>query len=139
MIAEGKLVKVYYTLTVEGNVVDSSREGEPFKFRVGSSQVIPGFEKALMGMKVGEKKSFQVSPDEGYGQENPRGIVDASRDKLPPDLNPEIGMTLYARGPDGQTIPVTIIGTKKDIVILNFNHPLAGKTLNFEVEIIEVN
>lgn len=139
MVTEGKLVKVNYTLTVDGNVVDSSKEGEPFEFTAGSSQVIPGFEEAIMGMKAGEKKSFQVSPDKGYGEENPKGIQKVPKEKLPTNMNPEVGMTLQATMPDGQAIPARIIEVEEDIIILNFNHPLAGKTLNFEVEIIDIN
>jgi len=138
MVTEGKLIKVSYTLKVNGDVIDSTNEGEPFEFRVGSSQVIPGFEKALIGMKAGEKKLFEVTPDEGYGQENPEGIHEVSKDELPPDIKPEVGMTLYAREPNGQTIPVRISEVKEDAVVVNFNHPLAGKNLNYEVEIIEI-
>ena len=138
MITEGKLVKVIYTLTVDGNIVDSSKEGEPFQFTAGSNQVIPGFEEAILGMKSGEKKSFQVSPEQGYGHENPKGIQTVPKDKFPANLNPEVGMTLHATMPDGQAIPARIIEVKDDTIILNFNHPLAGKTLNFEVEIVDV-
>lgn len=139
MVAEGKMVKVSYTLKVDGNVIDSSKDGEPFEFKVGSKQVIDGFEKALIGMKAGEKKSFQVAPEEGYGKEDPRGIQEMSRDKLPPDMKPEAGMTLYAKGPNGETIPVRITEVKEGAVVINFNHPLAGKTLNFDVEIFDIN
>ncbi len=137
-VADGHFVKVHYTLTVEDKIVDSSRGQEPFEFQVGMHQAIPGFEKALKDMKIGEKKSFQVSPDEGYGQEDPNGIQEISRDKLPPEIEPEVSTILYATGPNGQTIPVRIMEVKEDVVVMNFNHPLAGKTLNFEVEIIEV-
>ena len=139
MVTEGKLVKVNYTLTVDGNVVDSSKEGEPFEFTAGSSQVIPGFDEAVMGMKAGEKKSFQVVPEKGYGQENPKGIQKVPKDNLPADMKPEVGMTLHATMPDGQAIPARINEIKEDIIIINFNHPLAGKTLNFEVEVVDVN
>jgi FKBP-type peptidyl-prolyl cis-trans isomerase 2 len=139
MVIEGKLVKVNYTLTVDGNVVDSSKEGEPFEFTAGSSQVIPGFDESIMGMKAGEKKSFQVGPEKGYGEENPKGIQQVPRDKLPADMKPEVGMTLHATMPDGQAIPARIIEVQEDIIVLNFNHPLAGKTLNFEVEVVDVN
>jgi peptidylprolyl isomerase len=134
----GSLVKVHYTLTVAGKVVDSSRGQEPFEFQVGMHQVIPGFEKALKDMKVGEKKSFQVSPDEGCGQENPSSIYEVSRDELPPEIEPKVGMRLYTREPIGQTIPMRIMEVKKDVVVMDFNHPLAGKTLHFEAEIIEI-
>jgi len=139
MVTEGKLVKVIYSLTVDGNVVDSSKEGEPFEFTAGSSQVIPGFDEAIMGMKAGEKKSFQVSPEKGYGEENPKGRQKVPRDKLPAEIKPEVGMTLHATMPDGQAIPSRIIEIQEDIIILDFNHPLAGKSLNFEVEVVDVN
>jgi peptidylprolyl isomerase len=138
MVTEGKLVKISYTLKVNGDVIDSTNEGEPFEFRVGSGQVIPGFEKALIGMKAGEKKLFELTPDEGYGQENPGDIHEVSKNELPSGVEPEVGMTLYAREPSGQTIPVRISEIKEDAVVINFNHPLAGKNLNYEVEIIEI-
>jgi FKBP-type peptidyl-prolyl cis-trans isomerase SlpA len=139
MVSDGKMIKVHYTLTVEGTVVDSSEGKDPLEFQMGNRQVIQGFEKGLMGMKVGEKKSFQVVPKEGYGDENPEAIHELSIDKLPPGVKPEKGMTLYAKGQDGQPMPVRITDIKDDVVVVNFNHPIAGKTLAFEVEIIDVN
>jgi peptidylprolyl isomerase len=133
----GKKVKVHYTLKVEGEVIDSSKEREPLEFQLGSSQVIPGFEKAVKDMKIGEKKSFQVSPAEGYGEEDPKAIQEVSKDKLPPDLKLAPGMTIYAKGQSGNSIPVRVVEVKKDVVVMNFNHPLAGKMLNFDVEILE--
>jgi FKBP-type peptidyl-prolyl cis-trans isomerase 2 len=91
-----------------------------------------------MGMKIGEKKSFKISPKEGYGLENPEGIKEIPKEQLPPDMKPEAGMMLSARGANGQTFPARIIEVKKDVVVMNFNHPLAGKILNFDVEIIEI-
>jgi len=137
-VAGGNLVNVHFTLTIEGKIVDSSRGQEPLEFQVGMHQVIPGFEKALKDMKVGEKKTFQLSPDDGYGQEDPSCIREVSRVELPSEIEPEVGMILYAHGPNGQTIPVRINEVKKDVVIMDFNHPFAGKTLDFEVEIIEI-
>jgi FKBP-type peptidyl-prolyl cis-trans isomerase SlyD len=138
-VADGSIVKLHYTLTVDGKVVDNTREREPFMFLVGDEQVIPGFENAIKGMSVGEKKSFQVSPDEGYGQEDPEGIDEIFRDNLPPDLKPEVGMTLYATGEQGQNIPGRITEVRQDSVVININHPFAGKTLDYEVEIVEIN
>jgi FKBP-type peptidyl-prolyl cis-trans isomerase 2 len=138
VVSEGKSIKVNYTLTVDGKVVDSSKERGPLEVKAGSHQLIPGFEKALMGMKVGEKKSFKVSPEEGYGPEDPRGIQDIPKDQLPPEITPKAGMVLTARGKDGQSMPVRIVEVKEDVVIINFNHPLAGKTLNFDVEVVDI-
>lgn len=139
LVEDGTRVTIHYTLTVEDKIVDSSKGREPMEFQVGSKNVIPGFEKALLGMGIGEKKSFQVNPDQGYGLENPEGIKEISKDKLSPDVQPEAGMTLYARGPQGEPHPVRIAEVKKDTVILNLNHPLAGKTLNFDVEVMSIN
>lgn len=138
VVEKGKSVKVHYTLKVGGEVVDSSTQGQPLEFEVGSSQVISGFENALMGMKTGDKKSFQVNPDEGYGQTNPEAMQEVPRDKLPPDITPEAGMTLYARDASGQVMQVRISEVKKEVVVMDFNHPLAGKILNFDVEIVEI-
>jgi FKBP-type peptidyl-prolyl cis-trans isomerase 2 len=100
--------------------------------------VVPGFEKAVMGMKVGEKKSFKVKPEEGYGAENPKAIRDIPRKELPADVTPKAGMTLYAQAKNGQHFPVKIVEVKKDVVVMDFNHPLAGKTLNFDVQVIDI-
>jgi FKBP-type peptidyl-prolyl cis-trans isomerase SlpA len=139
MVQDGSNVKVHYTLTVEGDTVDSSEGREPLEVTMGQGQLIPGFEKAMMGMKPGDKKSFAVSPEEGYGKENADAIQEVPRSQLPPDVNPEVGMTLYAQGPNGQPLPLTISEVKEETVVVNMNHPLAGKTLNFEIEITEVN
>jgi len=138
VVSEGKSVKVNYTLKVEGKIVDSSNGREPLQFKTGSHQIILGFEKAVMGMKVGEKKSFKVGPEEGYGLEDPKAVQDVPKSKLPPDIKPVAGMILYAQGKNGQRLPVKIVEVKKDVVVMNFNHPLAGKTLNFDVEIVAI-
>ena len=137
VVSEGKSVKVNYTLTVDGKVVDSSNGRGPLEFKAGSHQMIPGFEKAVMGMKTGEKKSFKVSPKEGYGPEDPKAIRDIPKSQLPPEMTPKAGMTLTAQS-NGQSVPVRIVEVKKDVVVMNFNHPLAGKTLHFDVEVLEI-
>jgi FKBP-type peptidyl-prolyl cis-trans isomerase 2 len=139
MVSEGNVIKVNYTLTVDGNVIDSSTKGSPLEFKVGSKQVISGFESAVIGMKMGDKKSFQVAPDKGYGLENPSAIQRVTRNRLPADQDPQVGMTLYAKTPTGQTLPGRITEIQDDTIVVNFNHPFAGKTLNFDVEIIEIN
>lgn len=138
VVAEGKSVKVHYTLTVDGKVVDSSKGREPMQFKPGTRQMIPGFEKAVMGMKAGQKKSFRVSPDEGYGRVNSKLKKDVPKSQLPADTPPKAGMTIYAQTKKGQRIPGRIMEVKKDMVVIDFNHPLAGKTLHFDVEVIEI-
>jgi FKBP-type peptidyl-prolyl cis-trans isomerase SlyD len=137
-VSAGKTVKVNYTVTVDGKVVDSSKGREPLTFKAGEGQIIPGFEKAVIGMKAGEKKSFKVSPEEGYGKEDPSAIQNVPKDRLPKGIEPKAGMTLQARTKDGRQIPAKIMEVKKDVVVINLNHPLAGKTLNFDVEVIDV-
>jgi FKBP-type peptidyl-prolyl cis-trans isomerase 2 len=137
VVSEGKSVKVNYTLTVDGKVMDSSNGRGPLEFKAGSHQMIPGFEKAVIGMKAGEKKSFKVSPKEGYGLEDPKAIRDIPKNQLPPEMTPKVGMTLTAQA-NGQRVPVRIVEIKKDTVVMNFNHPLAGKTLHFDVEVLEI-
>ncbi len=137
-VADGKTVKVNYSLTVDGKVVDSSKGREPLEFKEGSHQMIPGFEKAVMGMKVGQKKSFTLKPEEGYGPVNPKAYQEVPKSQLPKDMTPKAGMTLLAQSKDGQKIPVKVKEVKKDSVVMDFNHPLAGKTLKFDVEVVEV-
>ena len=138
VVAAGKSVKVNYTVKVDGKVVDSSNGRGPLEVKIGGHQMIPGFEKALLGMKAGEKKSFKVSPQDGYGLENPKAIKEVPISKMPSNITPKAGMILSAKSKDGQTVPVRIQEVKKDVVVMNFNHPLAGKTLNFDVEVVEV-
>ena len=137
-ISDGKSVKAHYTLTVDGKMLESSKGKDPIQFKMGSKQMIPGFEKAVMGMKVGQKKSFKVSPQDGYGLEDPKAFQNVPKSQLPKDITPKAGMTLYAKRKDGQDVPVRVAEVKKDVVVMNFNHPLAGKTLNFDVEIVEI-
>lgn len=138
VVSEGNSVKVNYTLTVDGKVVDSSNGREPLQFKAGNHEMIPGFEKAVVGMKVGEKKSFKLSPEDGYGPENPKAIQDIPKKQLPPNITPKAGMTLLAQTKNGQSVPVRIVEVKEDVVVMDFNHPLAGKTLNFDVEVVEI-
>jgi FKBP-type peptidyl-prolyl cis-trans isomerase SlyD len=138
VVADGKTVKVDYTLTVDGKVVDSSKGRAPMEFTEGVHQVIPGFEKAVMGMKAGQKKSFTVKPEEGYGLVNPKAFKEISKKELPAGATPKAGMVLFAQAKDGRKIPVTIKEVKKDSVVIDFNHPLAGKTLHFTVEVVDV-
>ena len=137
MIENGKKVKIHYTLTVEGFVVDSSEGQEPLQFTHGSGEIIVGLEKRLDGLKVGDKREITVSPEEGYGLEDPEAFVEVPRSRLPEgDILP--GMQFLVTRQDGSRIPVTISEVKTDSVILNLNHPLAGKELIFTIEIVEI-
>lgn len=132
-------VKVHYTGKLDdGTVFDSSREREPLEFRVGEGQIIPGFEQAVVGMSPGEKKTAKIEPEDAYGQPVAERIASMPKDNLPDDLEPEVGMQLQARDNQGQTIPVRITEVDGDSVTIDANHPLAGETLTFEIELLDV-
>ena len=132
-------VKLEYTLTVDGQVVDSSEGRTPLSYVQGSGQVIPGLEKQLSGMHAGESKAVTVKPEEGYGAVDPQAVVTVRKDHLPPDLVPEVGMMLRGTGRDGQPFRARIQQVAGDNVTLDLNHPLAGKTLEFKVKVVEVS
>ena len=138
VVSEGKSVKVQYTLKVDGKVLETSVGRGPLQFTAGSHQIIPGFEKAVMGMKVGQKKSFSVSPAEGYGLEDPKAIKSIPKKQIPPDIKPRAGMILDTKGKNGQRVPVKVVEVKNEVVVINFNHPLAGKTLKYDIEVLEI-
>jgi FKBP-type peptidyl-prolyl cis-trans isomerase SlyD len=135
--------KVYvafnYKLTLDsGEEVDRSPENEPFSFITGSNQVIPGLEKGMMGMSAGDKSKIRVEPADAYGQVNPELIGDVPRDQFPREMELKPGMMFQSQGPDGP-ISASIKEVKDDdTVVIDLNHPLAGKTLNFDVNVVEV-
>ncbi len=136
--SDGATVKVHYTLTVDGQKIDTSVERGPLEFAIGSGQVIPGFEKTVKGMKVGDKKSVTIGPADGYGPVNPDAIRDVPREQLPQEIKPVAGMMLSASGEGRRPVPVRIVEVKEEVIVMDFNHPLAGKTLNFDVEMMEI-
>lgn len=136
-VSEGKTVKVNYVLHVDGKAVDRSESGKPLEFKFGSNQMIPGFEKGVRGMKVGQKKTFSVRPEEGYGKLDPRNKMEVPKSKLPPNVRP--GMTIYNTDMEKKrSIPCKVLEFKNDKAVVDCNNPLAGKTLNFDVEIVEI-
>ena len=137
-IVDGKKVKFDYTLTVDEKVIESSEGKEPLEYTQGEHQVIPGLEKALAGMQVGQQKSVTIPPADAYGEVNKDAFRDFPKSSFPQDLKPEAGMIVQLEGPQGQKIPAVVWEMKDDKVILNFNHPLAGKTLKFDVKIVSI-
>jgi FKBP-type peptidyl-prolyl cis-trans isomerase 2 len=129
------VVSMDYTLTVDGEIVDSSEGDDPIEFIVGQGNIIPGLEKELYGMKVGEKKSVFVPSDEGYGIYDPEALMSISRTEFPEDIPMELGTEITVQGEDGEVTMAVIESFDEETVTLNGNHPLAGKDLNFEVEI----
>jgi FKBP-type peptidyl-prolyl cis-trans isomerase 2 len=140
-IKDGDKVKIDYTGTLEdGTVFDSSeKHGKPLEFQIGSKQVIKGFEEAIKGMEQGQEKDIKIVPEDGYGHPNPQLVQKVPREQLPKEPEPQIGMALAVKLPNGNQMPAKITEvTQKDITI-DLNHPLAGKTLNFKIKAVEVD
>jgi FKBP-type peptidyl-prolyl cis-trans isomerase SlyD len=137
-IREGSQVSLEYTLSDEaGTVIESNKGKQPMSYIHGKSQIIPGLEKELSGMKVGEEKKIQVKPEDGYGPVNPDAFQEVPKDKLPPEAL-KVGTMLMAQGSQGQGVPVRVHEIKDTTVIMEFNHPMAGKTLSFDVKVAEI-
>ena len=140
IIKDGDTVSVHYTGTLtSGEVFDSSLEREPLKFTLGMGQLIPGFERAIMGLSVGQKATTNIPSKEAYGEHNSDMVLEVPKNQLPPELDAQVGMQLQLNQPDGQAIPVQITQIKEEMVTIDANHPLAGKNLNFDIEIIEIH
>ena len=136
---DGDTVKVHYTGTLEnGEVFDTSQEREPVEFQLGQGQLIPGFEKAVIGMSEGDSTKVDIPSDEAYGEVRDDLVINVPKDQLPDDVEPKIGMQLQVNQQNGQPIPVRITEIKNEELILDANHPLAGKDLTFEIELLEV-
>lgn len=136
-VSAGKTVKIIYTLTVDGKVVDSTEGSDPLQYVHGQKQIIPGLEKQLEGLKVGDEREATIKPEEAYGVVNPNAYAEVPKDKLPKgDL--KVGMQLRTMDQNGQPVFATISEVKKDSVMMDFNHPLAGKELHFKVKVVGV-
>lgn len=136
---DGDTVKVHYTGTLEnGEVFDTSQEREPLEFQLGQGQLIPGFEKAVIGMSEGDSTKIDIPSDEAYGEVREDLVINVPKDQLPDDVEPKVGMQLQVNQQNGQPIPVRITEIKDEELILDANHPLAGKDLTFEIELLEV-
>jgi peptidylprolyl isomerase len=135
----GDTVKIHYTGTLDdGTQFDSSAGREPLEFELGSGQVIPGFDKAVEGMAVGEQKKINIAADDAYGQRNEQMVQDVPRSQLPADLTPQEGMALQAQQPDGNVVNLTVTAVSEDAITVDANHPLAGKDLNFDIELVSI-
>jgi FKBP-type peptidyl-prolyl cis-trans isomerase SlyD len=138
VVRSGSTVTFDYTLTDDdGKVIDSSKDKQPMSYTQGKGEIIPGLEKELAGMAVGAEKKVKVKPEEAYGPIDPKAFQEVPKEKLPPEAL-KVGTVLMAQGPQGQGIPVRVQEIKKDTVVMDFNHPLAGKTLSFDVKITDI-
>ena len=139
MVKEGKTVKVHYTGTLgDGTVFDTSVEREPLEFTMGEGKVIPGFEEAVKGMKVGQSKTVTIPVDDAYGPRRDDLILEIERTQLPENLNPEVGQRLQMEQANGRQSIVTVTDVSQKTITLDANHPLAGEDLTFELKLVEV-
>lgn len=138
MIEDGKKVSFDYTLTVNGEEVDSSQGRGPLEYVQGKGMIVPGLEKQMVGLKVGDKRALVVSPEEGYGIANADAFQEVPKNQLPDGIDLQVGKRLAAHTQDGGTLPVIVKEVREDSVILDFNHPLADKELHFDVTIVAV-
>ena len=139
MIVEGKFVQIEYTGTFKsGEEFDSNIGGKPLEFQVGSGMIIPGIEKEVLGMKVEEEKNISINPVDAYGEYDETQINSIPIEEVRKDFEPEVGMTVVVGSKDGGQIPAVISQIKEDLVLIDYNHPLAGKTLNFKFKVLAI-
>ena len=132
-------VKVHYTgKLTNGEQFDSSAGRDPLSFTLGAGQVIPGFDHAVLGMAIQEKKTITIPSAEAYGPQNPELIQEVPKAHFPDHIKPEVGMELMAQQPNGQQLNVKIVEMTETGVVLDGNHPLAGQDLIFEIELVEI-
>jgi FKBP-type peptidyl-prolyl cis-trans isomerase SlyD len=137
-VTDGKTISMEYTLTLDNKEVLDTNVGEaPLKFTQGSHEIIPGLETALEGMKAGESKQVTVAPEQGYGEVNPQAIQEVPIDQIPPDAR-KVGAQLQGKDGQGRMVTPKVKEVKEQVVVLDFNHPLAGKTLFFDVKILDI-
>jgi peptidylprolyl isomerase len=135
---EGDTVKVHYTGTLNnGDVFDTSEGKEPFEFTLGEGQVIQGFDDAVVGMEEGDEKEVEIAKDDAYGDRNPELVQEVPKEQFG-DQEVQEGMMLAVQSQDGQQIPATVTEVGESTVTIDMNPPLAGKDLNFEIELVSV-
>jgi len=138
-VKKGDKIKVHYHGKLDdGTTFDSSEGRDPLAFEVGSGMVIPGFDAGVTGMEKGEKKTIKIPSDEAYGPMLNEMVMEFPKERFPEDMKPEVGMSLNMSNQEGQSFPVVIKEVKDDVVVLDANHPLAGKDLTFDLELVEI-
>jgi peptidylprolyl isomerase len=136
----GDTVQVHYTGTLDdGTVFDSSVGGSPLEFTVGAGQVIPGFEQAVVGMQVGESRQAQIPADQAYGTYRDELVFTVQKTQFPEGFAPEVGEQYQVSGADGQAMVVSVREVTPGEVTLDANHPLAGRDLNFDIQLVAVS
>lgn len=137
--AHGDTVKVHYRGTLQdGSEFDSSRDREPITVTIGGGQFIQAFEQALLGMVAGDQKTVTIESGDAFGERRSDLIQEVNRSQIPPDVQLEVDGALFVRGPGGEPIRLTVTSLSEETVTLDANHPLAGKDLTFEIELVEI-
>jgi FKBP-type peptidyl-prolyl cis-trans isomerase SlyD len=138
VVKDGMMISIDYTLKgADGKVIDSSQGREPLKYIHGQKMMIPGLEKELTGMKVGGQKNVRVKPEDGYGKINPQAFQEVPKEKIPAN-GLKVGAILTAQTPNGGTVPMRVHEIKEKTVVMDMNHPMAGKTLDFNVKVVDI-
>ena len=138
-VKSGDTVRIHYTGTLaDGSTFDSSAGRDPLEFAVGSGQIFPGLDAAIPGMTVGDKITVEVPADQAYGHSAPNAQQAVPRAEIPADIPLEVGTQLQVQTPQGQVMPVTVVELTEEQVVLDANHPLAGKDLTFAIELVEI-
>jgi peptidylprolyl isomerase len=138
-VKDGDVVKVHYTGKLSnGEQFDSSVGREPLEFTVGAGQMIKGFDAAMPGMNLGEKKTISIAPEDGYGPRSEEAIIEFPKANVPADMQLEPGMPLTLSNQAGQPVPVIVVEIKDDVIVLDANHFLAGQELIFDIELVEI-
>jgi peptidylprolyl isomerase len=139
-VTSGNIISVHYRGTLaDGTEFDSSHNrGETLNFTVGSGQMISGFDAGVVGMQVGDTKSIQISADQGYGERVEEAIQEVPKTAFPQDFEFIIDGTVQGAGPDGRPVMAKILKENSETITLDFNHPLAGQALNFEIELVDI-
>jgi FKBP-type peptidyl-prolyl cis-trans isomerase SlyD len=138
-IEKGSVVSLEYSLHLgDGEVVDASAPGQSLAYIQGEGQIVPGLERALEGLSAGDQRKVVVEPGDGYGDPDARNVQEVPRSAFPSDMQPAIGMELVAQGPQGEPVPFVVKDVGLETITIDLNHPLAGKTLHFDVTVKEV-
>lgn len=136
---QGDTVRIHYTgRLTDGTQFDSSQGREPLEFQVGSGQIINGLDKQVEGMSVGDSATVTIPAEEAYGPHRPEGVQSVPREQIPEGVDVSPGARLQATGGDGRTMTLTVVGSTEEEVTVDANHPLAGKDLVFDVELVEI-
>jgi peptidylprolyl isomerase len=140
MVKDGDFVVINYTGTLDdGDVFDTSVDREPFEFQVGTGSVIPGLDKAVIGMKINEEKDIVIEPEEAYGFYDEEMVLSFPLREVKSQFEPQVGMTIGVQLDNGRQVPAMITNVTEEAVIIDMNHPMSGKTLHFHLSLVEIN